>query len=129
MNMAVVGQQRSQVGQDSQHILCVQVVEETVRQYEIESLPRRGTIVADVRNYEISLVPSTRTFDIALVEINTEIVDLKKMSRVCARTASHIEHTTHTAQIVVRENRGELLFRKRGLPQPVHGTVIECALH
>lgn len=129
VNVTVLAEKRSQMRENSQHMLRAQVVEETVRQYEIELLPRSYAIVADIRNDEISLMPSARTFDIALVEIDTEILDLSKVPRVCAWATSDIKHTMHTAQVVVRENWDELLFRKRGLPQPVHDTMIEYPLH
>jgi hypothetical protein len=71
MKVAVCGEQRSHVGQDFQYIMRVQVVEETVRQDEIELLAGSGAIVADIRNNEISLVPAAGTLDVTLVEIDT----------------------------------------------------------
>ena len=81
------------------------MVEETVRQDEIELLPRSGAIVSDIGNNEISLESAARAFDVTLVEIDTEIVDLSKVSRVCARSAPHVEHTTDASQVIVREHR------------------------
>src|ERR1700692_347452 len=81
------------------------MVEETVRQDEIELLPRGGAIVSAIGNNECWFESPARAFIVSFVEIGTEIVALSKVPRVCARSAPHVEHTTDASQVIVREHR------------------------
>src|SRR2546426_4894603 len=82
----------------------------------------------DVRHQELPPVAPPRVGDVARVDVHAHIVGVAEMAGVRSRPAAHIEHAPHRPQVVVREQRRELLVGEGRLPQAVGQRVLQGGL-
>ena len=102
----------------------IDVVKQAVGEDQIEA-PVRGDLVGgDVGNDELVGMAPTCTLDVRRVEVDAEIIGVTEVMSVCPWSAADIEHATSSRDIVVREERSQLSFGKRGLPCSVGQSVL-----
>lgn len=65
--------------------------------------------------------------NVALVQVDTNVVRFAEVSRVGAWAASHIENTARLGQIVVLEDGQKLLPGKGSLPETINEGMFEKA--
>src|SRR5690348_8507903 len=63
--------------------------------------------------------------DVALVDVDAQVIGVPEMCGVGPGAAAHVEHPAHTREVVVRGERRELRLRKGRHPQPVDQGLFE----
>src|SRR6266536_2127071 len=100
-------------------VLGVDVVKETVHKNKVETLLRRDSISRRIRHEKLAFMATSRIVDIRRIAIYTGVVCVSKVPRICCWTTAHIEDPTDLLQVIMCEDRGEFVFGKGSLPQPV----------
>src|SRR5579864_1519468 len=100
------------------------MVKKTVDQNEIEGFLANAVELAGIHRQKITPVLLPRVSDVVFIYINSEIINISEIPRICPGATGHVEHPADTTEVISLQNRGKLLLHKWGLPCPVD----ECAL-
>jgi hypothetical protein len=94
-------------------------MQKAVYQDEIETVLRRCPVRPRIGNNKIAIVSFSRRFDIVGVDIDTQVIRVRKLAAICTRAASNIKDTIDSRHIIVSQHWGKLLTGKWRLPQPI----------
>jgi hypothetical protein len=95
------------------------VVQEAVQENKIEALGRVDFVGRRVCYDKPTSRAATGGIDIARVDVNAQIVLPREVMRVRAWATADVEHPANLGEIVVRDNRSELVLGEWRLPEPV----------
>src|SRR4029077_13260601 len=112
MDMAIRSQDQIQARQNVKRILVVKMVKKAIDQNKIEGLSSDAVQLTRVSHPKITAVLPPGVPDVVFIYINSEIIHVNEVLRICPRAASHVEHTACSTKVVSLQDRGELLLRK-----------------
>ena len=84
--MTIRCEQGTEMGKNARHVLGVQMMQETIHQDEVKSILGGGGIVAHVGDDEFAAVTLAGIADIALVEVDTDVIGVSEVMSVGSRT-------------------------------------------
>ena len=105
-----------QLPQDSPHRLVRKVVQKAVHQDGVKGAERRQFRCLEIGLDETAAVLPARDGQIALVDVDADVVDVGEARRIRSRTAPDVEHATHVPRFEVALDRSELLRDEGRLP-------------
>lgn len=124
VNVAVISEQASEIGENAPGGRVVHVMKETVDEDEIEALVGRSDVGGSIMGFEaqVGVGRAISTFGIANVfgvEVDAEIIGTSELSSICAGTAANVEDAANALHVVVGGDRSKFPFAKRRHPEPV----------
>jgi hypothetical protein len=126
--MAIFCKHGSNMCQNAVHVTGVQVMQETVDQYEVKVGISRRTVGSNITGDKLAAVTLTGILNVVLIDINAQVLSMSKVLRIGARPTTDIQDPSHAAQVVMSEDRRELLVCKWRLPRPVDPGLLKQSL-
>src|SRR5215472_12810984 len=100
--------------------LELNVMQETIYKNEVVVRSSFILVCSYVGHHKPPVVLSPRMFDVLRIDLDSSVVRMLKQLGICARPAANVQHTPDLAEIVVRQQRRQLIHHEWRLPQAVH---------
>ena len=125
MNVAVGSEETVEAGKNSEGGGSVDVVEEAVKENEIVRADGDGLGGSDVGDEEIALVTVAGQLDVAVVDVDAEVVGVGEARSVGAGAAANVEDATDFREVIVLEDASEFLGGERELREHEEERLLE----